>query len=167
MFKSISTILTTSLSRALCIPRTSTRALSSSSYRQPIEKASRSSSTSISPSISPSQNFTAYTVTDAAEFSRQGASITALPPDETVPITQACLSPVTTLHCERLGEVVKADREETREVYTSCHAAEFMRRGACMAVWPGEEGDATVDAGSPTGHGWVYELGKAGSRSKE
>ncbi len=71
--------------------------------------------------------------------------MTALPPDETLPTPQISLNPATTLPCEKLGRAVKTDGEEREEVYTSCHAAEFTRRGACMVVWPG-------DTGSPTSH---------------
>jgi len=83
----------------------------------------------------------AYTSTDAATFSRLGASMTALPPDEEYTQGQA-LTPVTTLKCERWSGVVRNNGDSAdRGVYSAEHAAEFMRRGACMVVWPGLEGN--------------------------
>lgn len=67
--------------------------------------------------------------------------MTAMPPDEV-----SNLTPATTLRCERLGGIIRSAGAgggvgEGREIYTNVHAAEFMRRGACMVVWPGVEGE--------------------------
>ncbi|PVH88784.1 hypothetical protein DL98DRAFT_524416 [Cadophora sp. DSE1049] len=170
MFKSLSRTLTTSVSRALCLPKPSpTRALSSSPSTMKSNPSSSSTSSSQLSTPSPaekSQNTPSetYTPTDAATFSRLGASMTALPPDEVQPVPVHVQvqppSPVTTLRCERLGGVVRsAVGEEGKEVYTDAHAAEFMRRGACMVVWPGVEGEGEEEVVE-------VEKGKDGERSR-
>ncbi|KAG4444489.1 hypothetical protein IFR05_000080 [Cadophora sp. M221] len=179
MLKSVSGKLTTSLAKALCLPGSQTgiqtRTLSSSHTMMEKEKLPPStSSTSSSPSTatsstqspdldptppstdseSPNQtqtpNSSTYTPTDAANFSRLGASMTAMPADEAESLS---LSPVTTLRCERLGAVVRSgtgsaggkEIERVKELYTTAHAAEFMRRGACMVVWPDEEEEGVLE----------------------
>ncbi|KAH9224559.1 hypothetical protein DL95DRAFT_378192, partial [Leptodontidium sp. 2 PMI_412] len=157
MLKSVSAKLTTSLARALCLPKSQTQTRALTSSRTTVEKdksppstSTSSTSTSTSPTPDPdptlqstepesrNQNQAQYTATDAANFSRLGASVTAMPPVEAQSLSLNP-SPVTTLRCERLGAVVSSSRGEKREreVYTTAHAAEFMRRGACMVVWPG------------------------------
>ena len=87
--------------------------------------------------------------------------MTALPPDEDYPQDQA-LTPVTTLKCERLDAVVRSvEGLAGREVYTAEHAAEFMKRGACMVVWPGVEGED----GDDVMEGGRVKKGKDGEKS--
>lgn len=166
MFKAISNKVTIHLSRALCLPKPASRTLSSSPTAMKTSPSSSCSSTSSStiqrqaPTNAMTDPANTYTSTDAATFSRLGASMTALPPDEEYPQNQA-LTHLTTLKCERLGAVVESvDGFAGREVYTAEHAAEFMRRGACMVVWPdseGEDGDEGMEGGE-------VENGKDGKR---
>jgi hypothetical protein len=75
-----------------------------------------------------------YTSTDAADFSRRGASVTALPSEEPQSQSHQVTSKATT---GTEGTVVKGEGEK-ESTYSATDAAEFSRRGASMVAWPEE-----------------------------
>jgi hypothetical protein len=94
--------------------------------------ASTSSILSSDVSSSKTKGAETYTSCDAAEFSRQGACMTAWPSNESHhTVSSKAMS-------ERRVNV-KMSTSEKDPTYTAADAAEFSRRGASMVPWPGEE----------------------------
>lgn len=85
-----------------------------------------------------------YTASDAAEFSRRGACMTASPPDESEsPYHESSKVNKLLASGAKPPLSTSSNDDQVTYIYTTVDAAEFVRRGASLVAWaPADDGKA-------------------------